>query len=120
MPKRLRTQQRWEELYNLAQYRHTAGLTDEESRLAFDAWVDKNPDLQDRRAIATAWAEYQKMAHPRLAGWLPRIKKLAQHIINNEPAGTKRRFNHEFSKICRFARDHKISVSAAIREFPLH
>lgn len=116
MPKRIRTQHRGNELYGLAQQRHTAGWTDQESESGFQDWVGRNQDLRDPKAIAQARSEYQTMAHPRLSGWLPRIRSLAQDIMDKEPPGTSRRFNHEFVKICRIARDHKVSVSAALRE----
>ena len=116
MPKRNRTQQRFDELFALAQQCHRAGLTETQSDDQFQSWVSQNPDLVDDKAITTARSEYRKMAHPRLSGSLPHIRALAQAIMDKEPAGTSLRFNHEFFKICRFARDHRVSVSAALRE----
>ncbi len=115
MAKRNRTQQRFDELYSLAQQCHSAGWTRAQSDQAFESWIIRNPDLQDDKAIQTARSEYQKMSHPRLSGFLPAIRELAQDIMDNEPPGTTLRFNHEFFKICRIARDHPISVSAAIQ-----
>jgi hypothetical protein len=116
MVKRTRDKDRFEQLYSLAEHRHRAGLTDAESDEAFRSWVHKNTDLKGDKSIATAHSEYQKMAHPRLSGFLPQIRKLAHEIMDREPVGTKLRENHEFLKICRIARDHPISVSKAILE----
>jgi hypothetical protein len=116
MPKRIRTQQRFDELYNLALRRHAGGWTDKRSEEEFQRWTIKNPDLVDKDAITTAQSEYRKMAHPSLSESLPQIREVAQIIMDKEQPGTRLRFNHEFFKICRFARDHNVSVSAALLE----
>ena len=115
MAKRTRTQQRFDELYRLAQQCHSAGWTPAQSVQAFQSWVISNPDLHDEKSIQTARYEYQKMSHPRLSGFFPAIRKLAQDIMDKEVPGTTLRLNHEFFKICRIARDHLLSVSAAIQ-----
>lgn len=116
MSKRTRTQQRWEELYCLAQQHHEFRWTELQSESKFQSWVATNPDLQSDHAIATALSEYRMMTHPRLSGWLPRIRELATQIMAKEPAATRRRFNHVFLQICRAARDHNASVAAALTE----
>jgi hypothetical protein len=118
--KRNRTQQRFDELYELAVRCHMNGWTDKMADDEFQCWAIKNPDLVDENAITTARSEFRKMAHPRLSASLPLVRALAQAIMDNEPPGTNRRFNHEFFKICRFARDHEVSVSAALRDYASH
>ena len=116
MGKRSRTQQRFDELYDLAMRCHSNGWTDRKADEEFQRWAAKNPDLVDQAAITTARSEYRKMAHPRLSGSLPQIRGLAQAIIDKQPPGTALRFNHEFFKICRLARDYPGAVLTALRE----
>jgi hypothetical protein len=116
LSKRTRTQQRFDELYDLAMKHHAGGWTRKKSDDEFERWAINNPDLVEGGAITTARCEYRKMVLPSLSGSLPQIRRLAKAIMDKEPPGTSRRFNHEFFKICRFARDHHASVSAGLQE----
>jgi hypothetical protein len=73
MSKRIRTQLRFDQLYDLAMKRHASGWTDKRSDEEFQRWTNKNPDLVAEGAITTARYEYRKMADPKLSGSLPQI-----------------------------------------------
>lgn len=55
------------------------------------------------------------MADPQLWGKFPAIRDLATRIMDAQPAGTSKRFYHEFMKICRTAVKHPRGVDAALQ-----
>jgi len=114
MPKRNRTRQRTDEFLALSLQAHQGGWSEERVAAEIEILLMKNPDLVDEAATNTARSEARLMAHPRLRPWIQNISDLAERIMAKEPAGTKKRYNHELRSICRHALEHPRGVGAAL------
>ena len=116
MPKRNRTKQRPDEFVALSVQAHQGGWSEERVASEIEILLMKNPDLLDEAATNTARSEARLMAHPRLRPWIQKISDLVKRIMAEEPAGTKKRYNHELRNVCRQALEHPQGVGAALLE----
>jgi hypothetical protein len=111
MPKRNRTKSRLEDMYSLAVASHTNNWRHERTAGELEVLLAKNTDLLDEKARNVARDEFWDMADSALRGALPRIRQLTEQLMKLEPPGTKKRFQHEFLKICRKARKQGLHVA---------
>jgi hypothetical protein len=114
MPKRNRTKSRFADMFHLAVSAHTNNWSADRCEQELEDLLAKNEDLLDERAKNTARSEFRVMADPKLSGSLPKIQALTDQVMDAEPPGTSRRFQHEFLNICR--KVLKLGVGAAVRE----
>jgi len=117
MPKRNRTKQRPDEFVALSVQAHQGGWSADRVASEIEILLMKNADLLDEAATKTARSEARLMAHPRLRPWIQKISDLARRIMADEPAGTKKRYNHELRNMCRDALEHPQGVGAALVGF---
>jgi len=113
VPKRNRSKSRFEDSYSLAQARQINNWSDKQARKELDELLAKNVDLVEERSRETFRREFWEMADPALKGALPSILAHTKRIMETEPSGTKKRFQHEFLKTCRLAK--RMGISAALK-----
>jgi hypothetical protein len=101
-------------MFHLAVSAHTNNWSADRCEQELEDLLAKNEDLLDERAKNTARSEFRVMADPKLSGSLPKIQALTDQVMDAEPPGTSRRFQHEFLNICR--KVLKLGVGAAVRE----
>ena len=114
MPKRNRTKSRFSDMFHLAVSAHTNNWSNDRCEQEQEDLLAKNEDLLDERAKNTARSEFRVMADPKLSGLLPKIQALTEQVMDAEPPGTSRRFQHEFLNICR--KVLKFGVGAVAQE----
>jgi hypothetical protein len=104
-------------MYSLASAAQTSNWGNERKTAEFEQWAAKNPDLVKGNSKDTARREFMYMTDPALNGCLPSILAATKQVMEAEPPGTKKRFQHEFLKICTHAR--KVGLAAAKRNLGL-
>ncbi len=100
----------------LAATSHQQGWDMAQTEHQLNTLIEKNYDLRDADAIATAKGEFRTMADPKLNGWLPKIYELATERMQLEVAGSTKRLNHEMMKFCRRVIKSTTSQVAVIQE----
>ena len=116
MSKCNRSRTRTEEALSLATTAAQQGWTQDRVDRELESSIARNLDLVELNAINTFKSEFYKFAHPRLNGFLPAIRRLADRAIDAQEPNGKRRFNHELSKFCNRALKHHAGLGVAIRE----
>jgi hypothetical protein len=101
---------------SLATIARQQGWTENKINDELKGLIARNPDLVEQKAIETFKLEFSKFADPRLNGFLTKISKLANKVIDAQEAGGKLRYNHELIKFCNRALRHPGGPGAAIEE----